>query len=102
VVNANQTLSAQTLSAKKECVKGFCQEPDNTDKFECLALQCRQSYQLPKDRLECIKQACASNGDRQICQKISACEAGNPGGLLGTLKVFKCLLNSVFDGIDFD
>ena len=92
----------QSLLAKKECVKDFCQEPDNTDNFECLALECKENYQLPIQKLNCIKQACDSNGDRQICQKISACQKENSVGLLGPIKVFKCLKNSVFDGIDFE
>lgn len=81
----------------KQCVKDFCQEPDNKDAFECLALECKQPNQLPRDKLNCIKEACASNEDKMICQKISACAAKNPGGLLGKIIVFKCIQNSVFN-----
>jgi len=92
----------QKLSEKKECVKDFCQEPANTDKFECLAFDCKQNYSLPPQKLKCIKEACAKNGNKKICEKISACEAENTGNFLGKIKVFKCLRNSVFDGNDLD
>ena len=91
----------QNLLAKKQCVKDFCEEPDHEDEFECLALACRQNYDLPPQKLMCIKEACASNGDKKICQKINACQAQNRGELLGVLKVFKCLKSTVFDGVDF-
>jgi len=90
------------VSEKKECVKSFCEEPDNTDRFECLAFDCRENYSVPQQKLTCIKEACVVDDHGKICQKISECETKTGGGLLGKLRVFKCLRNSVLDGIDFD
>ena len=92
----------ETITGKKQCIKEFCEEPDNTDKFECQALQCKNNYRIPPRKLNCIKEACIDEENVRICQKISQCEAENPGPLLGKIKVFKCLLNNVFDGIAFD
>ena len=85
--------------SKKQCLQDLCKEPDNVDKFECLALGCKQNYEKPPQKLNCIKEACASNEDVNICKKIKACEAENSGPFLGKIKVFKCLLNSVFDSL---
>jgi hypothetical protein len=85
--------------SKKQCMQDLCKEPDNVDKFECLALGCKQNYEKPPQKLNCIKEACASNEDVNICKKIKACQAENSGPFLGKIKVFKCLLNSVFDSL---
>ena len=85
------------LLAKKQCVKDFCEEPSNEGKFECLALECRQKF-LPLQKLICMNKACANNEDKQICQKISACQAENQTDFSGVLKVFECLKSSIIAG----
>ena len=98
-----------TITSKKECVSKMCKEPANLDRFECLAFSCRENYPLPPQKLDCIKEACEEaeatfeDEDQMICQKIQECEDENQGaGRLGMLRVFRCLLKNVFDGMDFD
>ena len=65
--------------SKNQCFQDLCKEPVNVDKFECLALGCKQNYDKSHQKLNCIKEACASNEDVNICKKIKACEAENSG-----------------------
>jgi len=94
--------SEEDLSNNKDCYKKFCEEPDHANAFDCLALACKENNSKPPQKLSCIKEACSSNGEATICQKISACEANNSGSVfpgLGKIKVFKCLITSVFGGL---
>jgi len=83
-----------------ECVKEFCEDPDNADKFECLAFACKKNNSKPPQKINCIKEACKTNGEARICQAISDCQAANPSLLLGKLKVFKCLITTIFGGLE--
>jgi len=94
-----------TINAKKDCVKAMCQEPANEDRFECLAFSCRENYALPPAKLDCIKEACeessSDDSNNLICQKIQNCEDENEGaGRLGMLRIFRCLIRNVFDGLE--
>jgi len=95
-----------TINDKKECAIAVCEEPGNANKFECLAISCRETYSLPPAKLECIKEACDEaivDEDNLVCEKIKNCEEENEGaGRLGMLRIFRCLLKNVFDGLVFD
>ena len=95
-----------TINDKKECALSVCEEPANADKFECLAISCRETYSLPPAKLECIKEACDEaivDENNLVCEKIKNCEDENEGaGRLGMLRIFRCLLKNVFDGLVFD
>ena len=94
-----------TINDKKECAISVCEEPANADKVECLAISCRETYSLPSAKLECIKEACYAivNENNQVCENIKNCEDENEGaGRLGLVRIFRCLVENVFDGLVSD
>ena len=95
-----------TINDKKECAISICEEPAKADKFECLAISCRETYSLPPAKLECIKEACDEaivDENSLVCEKIKNCEDENEGaGRLAIVRIFRCLVKNVFNGLVFE
>ena len=90
----------ESEAAKKECVSNFCQEPENENKLECMAMFCKANYEK-MERYYCFKIACTSNQNHKICQRIQSCEENNSGmnsvgivGMLAKLSFAKCLVEN--------
>ena len=91
------------IEAKKACVLQFCKEPENENKFECLSLLCKESYQK-MERLYCMKIVCSSHQDQKTCKNLTSCEENNPGmnsvgfvGMMAKLSFAKCVMESKFN-----
>ena len=86
--------------AGKECVSQFCEEPENENKLECLALFCKENYSQ-SEKFYCLKIACTGHGDRKLCKRFNSCEEQNLGmysegfvGMMGKLGFAKCFIES--------
>ena len=93
--------------AKKQCISEFCKDPENENKFECLALFCKYNYK-DMERFYCTKIACTAHQDHKTCKRLVSCEESNPGmnsvgfvGAMAKLSFAKCIMESKLNQAEF-